>query len=261
MAGATGTDRETSSASMRAGAVARLAAHKLSGRHAEHTSLYLGRVRATGGAGSGAGLRAKASLRLALGRFKVRVADRVRGHLTPERLVAQGLELGKGVFISRTAYIDPGHPWLITIKDGATISGGVIILAHDASMQRIAPRTLIAPVVIGTRAFIGAGAIVLPGSKIGDYSIVGAGAVVAADVPARSIVAGNPARVIGDIETTVQRHEVAALHAPCWPHEGWTLGHGITRERMLIQRRALEDAGVPGYLELPRAPLKPDDQV
>ena len=45
-------------------------------------------------------------------------------------------------------------------------------------------------------AWIGAGAIILPGLTIGEGSIVGAGAVVTKDVPPHSVVAGNPARVI-----------------------------------------------------------------
>jgi serine acetyltransferase len=52
------------------------------------------------------------------------------------------------------------------------------------------------PVRIGSRCFIGGGATITPGVTVGDGSIVGSGAVVFEDVPARSIVAGNPARVI-----------------------------------------------------------------
>ena len=59
--------------------------------------------------------------------------------------------------------------------------------------QRLAdPR----PVRIGRGAFIGIGAIVLPGVTIGKNGYVGAGAVVTEDVPERSVVVGNPARVI-----------------------------------------------------------------
>jgi acetyltransferase-like isoleucine patch superfamily enzyme len=54
------------------------------------------------------------------------------------------------------------------------------------------------PVVICDNVFIGYGAIILPGVVVNTGSIVGAGAVVTKDVPEMSVVAGNPARVIGE---------------------------------------------------------------
>ena len=52
------------------------------------------------------------------------------------------------------------------------------------------------PVAIGNRVWIGNRVIVLPGVTIGDDAVVGAGAVVTSDVPPRTIVAGNPARIL-----------------------------------------------------------------
>jgi maltose O-acetyltransferase len=56
------------------------------------------------------------------------------------------------------------------------------------------------PVVIRNNAWLGGGAIVLPGVTIGPGAVVGAGAVVTRDVPPDTAVAGNPARVIREIE-------------------------------------------------------------
>lgn len=53
------------------------------------------------------------------------------------------------------------------------------------------------PISIGHRCWLGGNSIVLPGVTIGDEVVVGAGAVVTKDVPDGSVVAGNPARVIG----------------------------------------------------------------
>jgi acetyltransferase-like isoleucine patch superfamily enzyme len=53
-------------------------------------------------------------------------------------------------------------------------------------------------VAIGSDVYIGANAILLPGVTVGDGCVVGAGAVVTTDVAPMKIVAGNPARVIGD---------------------------------------------------------------
>ena len=55
-------------------------------------------------------------------------------------------------------------------------------------------------ITIGNKVWIGAGAIILPGITIGDGAMVAAGSVVTADIPARSVVAGNPARVIGSVD-------------------------------------------------------------
>jgi acetyltransferase-like isoleucine patch superfamily enzyme len=57
----------------------------------------------------------------------------------------------------------------------------------------------VAPVHIGRNVWIGRGATVLPGCSIGDHSVIAAGAVVTGDVPARSLAAGVPARVIRSI--------------------------------------------------------------
>jgi len=56
------------------------------------------------------------------------------------------------------------------------------------------------PVVIEDGAWLGGGAILLPGVRVGRNAVVGAGAVVTRDVPANAVVAGNPARVIQGID-------------------------------------------------------------
>ncbi|UCF09937.1 MAG: sugar O-acetyltransferase [Candidatus Bipolaricaulota bacterium] len=56
------------------------------------------------------------------------------------------------------------------------------------------------PVTIGDDVWIGGGAVLLPGVTVGRSAVVGAGAVVTRSVPASTVVAGNPARVIREIE-------------------------------------------------------------
>ena len=56
------------------------------------------------------------------------------------------------------------------------------------------------PIVIEDKVWLGGGAILLPGVQIGRNAVVGAGAVVTRSVPANTVVAGNPARVIREIE-------------------------------------------------------------
>ncbi|MFP4058072.1 MAG: acyltransferase [Candidatus Brocadiia bacterium] len=56
-----------------------------------------------------------------------------------------------------------------------------------------------APITVGDDAWLGAGAILLPGVTVGRCALVGAGAVVTRDVPDYAVVAGVPARVLGDV--------------------------------------------------------------
>jgi len=101
-----------------------------------------------------------------------------------------GMHIGSNVYIGHDCFIDPDFAELITIEDKAIISFRVIIAAHDRFRERVAP------VCIRNRAFIGAGAIILPGITVGVSSMVGAGAVVTRSVEDGLVVAGNPAKIL-----------------------------------------------------------------
>jgi acetyltransferase-like isoleucine patch superfamily enzyme len=107
----------------------------------------------------------------------------------------KNLALGKDVFINLGCrFQDTGG---ITIGDGTLIGHGSTLttLNHSVDPDRRADMTP-APIVIGRKVWLGAAVTVVPGVTIGDGAIVGAGAVVTRDVPADSIVAGVPARLI-----------------------------------------------------------------
>ena len=94
------------------------------------------------------------------------------------------------------AYIEP-----ILVGEGVMIAGNVAIYSYDHGMApgqtiRSQPISAKAPVMIQNDAWIGTGAIILSGITVGEGAVVAAGAVVTKDVPAGTIVAGNPARVI-----------------------------------------------------------------
>lgn len=94
------------------------------------------------------------------------------------------------------------EPFLIAIGDRVTVSFDVIFLTHDGSSWLMRDdkgrRYIYRRVSVGSDCFIGAGSILMPGITIGDRVIVAAGAVVTKSVPAGSVVAGVPARIIGD---------------------------------------------------------------
>jgi maltose O-acetyltransferase len=123
-----------------------------------------------------------------------------------KELVRRGLKLGRGVYIHPSVIIDNDVPWLISIGDDCTFSANVVILAHDASPQDYLGYVKIDKVTIGSRAFVGAGSIILPGVNIGTNVIVGAGSVVTRGIPDNSVAAGNPARVIESTSEFIEKH-------------------------------------------------------
>lgn len=112
----------------------------------------------------------------------------------------RGVQVGRGVFMDRTVYVDESFPELIAIGDEARVCAHAILVAHVSASPRMKDLGLLpfrtAPIRIGAHAFIGVGAIVLPGVTIGDHAVVGAGSVVPRDVPPAVVVAGNPAVLI-----------------------------------------------------------------
>ena len=80
---------------------------------------------------------------------------------------------------------------------GAIRIGPESLVAFKTLLSTRDPATgAILPIRVGRRCFIGGGSTLLPGITVGDESIVAAGAVVMEDVPPRTIVGGNPARVL-----------------------------------------------------------------
>ena len=87
----------------------------------------------------------------------------------------------------------------VDIGDGVFLGPAVQIYAATHPLdpvERISGLELARPVRIGSRVWIGGGAIVLPGVTIGDGTTIGAGSVVARDIPAGVLAVGNPCRVV-----------------------------------------------------------------
>lgn len=97
--------------------------------------------------------------------------------------------------VSFSAFLDKSAPELIVIGEETIVTRGVVILSHDYS------RGVRRETVIGRCCMIGVNAVILPGVRIGDNCVVGAGSVVSRDVAGGSLVVGNPARVIRHIHT------------------------------------------------------------
>ena len=111
----------------------------------------------------------------------------------------KNIRVGKNVFINAgCCFQDQGG---IEIGDGCLIGQQVVIatLNHAFEPERRNDMTP-ARVTLGKRVWVGAHATILPGVRIGDNAVVAAGAVVTKDVPANTVVAGVPAKVIRKID-------------------------------------------------------------
>jgi maltose O-acetyltransferase len=100
-----------------------------------------------------------------------------------------------GARVSINAFV---HIWAlggVTIGDDTLVASHVAItaLTHDPKAEVFSASQKMRPVVIGRNVWIGTHAVILPGVTIGDGAIIGAGAVVTKDVPARTTVVGVPA--------------------------------------------------------------------
>ncbi len=121
-------------------------------------------------------------------------------------LKKRGLQIGENCYIDPTVRFDYSFCHLIRVGNSVTISANTIILAHDASTNRLLHFTEKGKVTIGNNCFIGAGVIILPNVHIGDNVVIGAGSVVTKGVPDNSIACGNPARIIQSVETFKIKH-------------------------------------------------------
>ncbi|EIV93297.1 glycosyltransferase [Frankia sp. QA3] len=121
-----------------------------------------------------------------------------------------GVRLGADCrFIEISAATFGSEPYLIRLGDRVAIAGGVRFITHDGAVTRMRREhpdiDVVAPIRVGNDTMIGLNAIIMPGVTIGSDVVIAAGSVVMRDVPARSLVAGAPARVVTDIEQWERR--------------------------------------------------------
>ena len=117
--------------------------------------------------------------------------------------IQRGAKIGRRVKIQSHTFICEG----VSIDDHVFVGHGVMFI-NDKYPRAVTARgelvrdgdwTMV-PTVVRKGATIGSGATILSGVEIGEDAIVGAGSVVTKSVPARTIVAGNPARVLRSVE-------------------------------------------------------------
>ena len=141
--------------------------------------------------------------------YRARVM-KLRGcDIDPSALIGPGirfpfpwsLTMGHGTVLNTGAYID-GYGRVI-IEQEAYLGIGVRFLTtshHLSGPDRRAGDMFHTTIRVGAGAWVGAGTIILPGREIGAGAVVGAGSVVTKDVPEHCIYAGNPARLVRELD-------------------------------------------------------------
>lgn len=112
------------------------------------------------------------------------------------------------------------EPFLITLGDNVTITAGVSFITHDGSLGLFTDtkgrRYKYQRIFVGNNVFIGVNSIIMPGVRVEDNVIVAAGSVVTKSIPTGKIVAGVPAKIVGEfnelkersLETCVSQNEI-----------------------------------------------------
>jgi len=116
-------------------------------------------------------------------------------------------DYGSNIYIADKSYLNFGCVILDcnTVHIGKNVNFGPSVHVYAAchptdARLRLAGPELTAPVAIGDNVWVGGGAIICPGVTIGKNTTIGAGSIVVKDVPANVVAAGNPCRVIRQLD-------------------------------------------------------------
>lgn len=126
--------------------------------------------------------------------------------LRPKLLRKMGCKVGNECFIGDYVRIDTGHADMITIEDHVSIASGTRLLCHQRDFRNYCVGDdymdlgyIVKPIVLKKGCLVGMESFVMPGVTIGEGAIVGAGSLVTKDIPAWTVAAGRPAKVLKEI--------------------------------------------------------------
>ncbi|WP_054951268.1 acyltransferase [Numidum massiliense] len=106
------------------------------------------------------------------------------------------MRVGEQTAVALMVMMDVFFPEKISIGNNVIIGYNTTILTHEYLLEEYR----LGEVTIGSNAMIGANCTILPGVRIGEGAIVGAGSVVTKDVPPHTFVAGNPAQFVKGLD-------------------------------------------------------------
>ena len=162
------------------------------------------------------------------------------GDLPTRYYVKRGMKVGKNFNRQSGTRLDPSNCWLIEIGDDVIMGNKVQLIAHDFSIMHHTGYARFGRIVIGDRVFIGANSTILMNVRVGNDVVIGAGSLVNKDVPAGSVVAGVPAKVICSTAEYVERQQALLARAPKFLKSDTTYGGGKTKQQEIL--RALDQS-------------------
>lgn len=173
-------------------------------------------------------------------RLKYKIYSKLKGDVSVEELIENGLRVGKNFNKLNGCIIDFSHCWLIDIGNDVTLAPRVTILAHDASTKMFLGFTKIGRVKIGNNVFIGAGSIILPNVTIGNNVIIGAGSIVTKDIESNCVVAGNPATMICTLDEYLDKQKAIMKNVKVFDKK-WTISEKISNTMKDQMRDMIND--------------------
>jgi len=131
---------------------------------------------------------------------------------------------GENCYVDFSVMVD--EPFLVTLGRNVWLTDDVKILTHDGALSMLSRKTgeklrKFGAVRIGDNVFVGMAACLMPGISIGNNAVIATGSVVTRDVPAGSIVGGNPARIIGKVGDYMEK----------WRHRQTDFGYENSGEK------------------------------
>jgi len=118
-----------------------------------------------------------------------------------ETLKLAGAKLGKNIFIGHEVFFELENAPLIMIEDNVVISAFCKFILHDSSLNNTLGSPIkYAPIRLKRNCYIGLDSIIMPGSIIGENTIVGAGSLVKGTLKSNSVYIGRPVKYYCSIQ-------------------------------------------------------------